>query len=261
MPSARFCWPMTPIRSTAGRPGAALARATLHGIWPAQGPRPTGTTSTACAPLLGDDTLDPAYRALMLAQPGQSEIAGALYEAGTTPDPMAIWTASETLKTALATHVQDLLPGIYTATQVDAPYRPDAEQSGKRALGGAVLSLLSRLDDGTQARAQYGAADNMTLQLSALSCLLSVGAGAAELLAFYDQWQHDRLVIDKWFSLQILQADPAAAVGITKALTLHPDFNWKNPNRFRATLGALSMNHAGFHGDRRLRLQPAWQTG
>ena len=31
------------------------------------------------------------------------------------------------------------------------------------------------------------------------------------------------------------------------ALTQHPDFTMKNPNRFRATLGALAMNPAGFH--------------
>jgi len=30
-------------------------------------------------------------------------------------------------------------------------------------------------------------------------------------------------------------------------LTAHPLFTLKNPNRFRAVFGALSMNHAGFH--------------
>ena len=30
-------------------------------------------------------------------------------------------------------------------------------------------------------------------------------------------------------------------------LTGHPDFDWKNPNRFRAVIGALAANAAGFH--------------
>ena len=30
-------------------------------------------------------------------------------------------------------------------------------------------------------------------------------------------------------------------------LTEHKDFDWKNPNRFRSVLGALSGNAAGFH--------------
>ena len=34
---------------------------------------------------------------------------------------------------------------------------------------------------------------------------------------------------------------------LPRELTEHADFNWKNPNRFRAVMGALAMNHAGFH--------------
>ncbi|MEL7131962.1 MAG: aminopeptidase N C-terminal domain-containing protein, partial [Pseudomonadota bacterium] len=37
------------------------------------------------------------------------------------------------------------------------------------------------------------------------------------------------------------------AADTAKALTQHADFNWTNPNRFRATLGSLSAHHAGFH--------------
>ncbi|MGR3698206.1 MAG: aminopeptidase N C-terminal domain-containing protein, partial [Roseovarius sp.] len=32
-----------------------------------------------------------------------------------------------------------------------------------------------------------------------------------------------------------------------ETLTHHPDFTLRNPNRFRATLGALTMSPAGFH--------------
>ncbi|WP_146344657.1 aminopeptidase N [Falsiphaeobacter marinintestinus] len=197
--------------------------------------------------VLRDDGLDPAYRALMLGLPGQSELAGALHERGITPDPMAIWQAIETMKQAMAQTAQDTLPRIYADMQIDGEYRPDAEQSGKRALSGGALALMSRQDGGAQAAAQYGQADNMTQQLSALACLLSAGKGADQLAAFYDQWQDDRLVIDKWFMLQITQASPDAAVETARRLTEHADFNWKNPNRFRAVFGALSMNHAGFH--------------
>lgn len=197
--------------------------------------------------VLRDDGLDAAYRALMLGLPGQSELAGHLHDAGITPDPAAIWTATEDLKQALARHLQDLLPQIQAQARVDAPYAPDAEQSGKRALGAAALDLTTRLDGGAQAAAQYDTADNMTLQLSALACLLIADKGQAQLAAFYDQWRADRLVIDKWFMLQIAQARPDRAVAIARALTEHADFNWKNPNRFRALFGALAMNHAGFH--------------
>jgi aminopeptidase N len=143
--------------------------------------------------------------------------------------------------------MQDTLPRIYAACQVTAPYAPDAEQTGKRSLAGAALALGSRLDGGKAAQAQYDSADNMTLQLSALSCLLRQNVGDAALQAFYDQWKHDRLVIDKWFGLQVSCAAPEDAADVAARLTQHPDFDPKNPNRFRATLGALAMHHAGFH--------------
>ena len=47
--------------------------------------------------------------------------------------------------------------------------------------------------------------------------------------------------------MQIAQAHPEKAAAVAAKLTAHPDFSEKNPNRFRATLGALTMNAAGFH--------------
>jgi uncharacterized protein YjiS (DUF1127 family) len=81
----------------------------------------------------------------------------------------------------------------------------------------------------------------------ALACLLDVGAGQPELAAFAAQWGHDRLVMDKWFGLQVMLAPPAEAAALADRLTRHPDFDWRNPNRFRSVLGALSAHHAGFH--------------
>ena len=87
----------------------------------------------------------------------------------------------------------------------------------------------------------------MTLQISALAILLRQKVGDAELSGFYEQWKHDRLVMDKWFGLQVSAAAPEDAAEIADKLTQHPDFDHKNPNRFRATLGALAAHHAGFH--------------
>ena len=53
--------------------------------------------------------------------------------------------------------------------------------------------------------------------------------------------------MDKWFALQVSHADPDQAAAITQTLTQDPDFEWKNPNRFRAVIASLAGNHAGFH--------------
>ena len=35
--------------------------------------------------------------------------------------------------------------------------------------------------------------------------------------------------------------------GRVQTLAGRPDFDWRNPNRFRALIGGLSANHAAFH--------------
>ncbi len=226
--------------------GRALARSGLIAMI-RDGAAPDTGYLDALQAVVRDDTLDPAFRALAMGLPSQDDLAQTLVDLGETPDPKAIWQAVEVLKQAMAQHMQDLLPRIYAQYQVDDAYRPDADQSGARALANAALALISRMDGGAQAQAQYDSADNMNQQLAALGCLIAAGKGDAAVQAFYDQWKHDRLVIDKWFSLQIMQADPDRAVDTARALTGHPDFAMKNPNRFRATLGALAGHPAGFH--------------
>ncbi len=197
--------------------------------------------------VLRDTGLDPAYRALMLGQPSQSELAGLLHQSGTVPDPAAIHAASEDLRQAKATAFADFLPTLYAENQTEGPFSPEAEPAGKRALANAALGLLTRLDQGATAAAQYAQADNMTQQLAALGALLDAGQGDDALDAFYRQWRDDRLVIDKWFGLQVLHSKPHDTAGTARQLTGHADFDWKNPNRFRAVMGAMQMHHAGFH--------------
>ncbi len=199
------------------------------------------------AKLLKDNNFDPAYRALMLDLPGQSELAAQLHRDGHTPDPDAIWNAVQGLILQLSHTMADDLPALYAAHQVSDAYAPNATQSGMRAFASTILNLLTRQDGGDQAQEQYDASDNMTLQLSALANLIRAGRGDAALSQFEAQWKDDRLVMDKWFGLQIGTAKPDDAADTAKALTQHPDFNWKNPNRFRATLGSLAGHHAGFH--------------
>uniref|UniRef100_UPI0025DBABE7 DUF3458 domain-containing protein n=1 Tax=Roseobacter sp. TaxID=1907202 RepID=UPI0025DBABE7 len=197
--------------------------------------------------VLQDETLDPAYRALMLGLPGQSDLATALHKEGTTPDPDAIYAATEAMRDARAAHLGDLAQTVYAVHQVSDPFRPDAVQAGHRALSNAMLALLGRLDGGAQAARQYAAADNMTQKLAALSVMLEAGTGDDALAAFEAEWKSDRLVMDKWFALQVVASGPDQTATIATRLTKHPDFNWKNPNRFRSVMGALAGHHPGFH--------------
>ena len=226
--------------------GRTLARNTLMDMM-LKGTRPNPAYLRGLTAVVGDNTIDPVYRRLMMALPTQSDLATALFDAGHTPEPDIIHASLEMMREAMATALGDLLPDLYEDNLVTAPYAPDSAQSGKRALGNAALSLLTRSDDGKLAHEQFEHADNMTQQLSALANLIRAGRGDAALKAFEAQWKDDRLVMDKWFSLQVIEADPEDAHEVAAGLTEHPDFNWKNPNRFRAVFGSLIMHHAGFH--------------
>ena len=213
----------------------------------ADGATPDGDFLDALCRVVRDTTLDPAFRSLVLQSPGQSDLAQALHDRGVTPDPQAIFDASQTMTQALAERLADDLPKLYAETTIDGPYKPDAKDAGKRSLNGKMLELLSRLDGGQQAAKQFESADNMTLSIAALASLLKIEKGGAQSRVFFDTWNGDRLVMDKWFSLQVICAAPDKAAMVARELSEHALFDLKNPNRFRATLGALAMNHAGFH--------------
>ncbi len=226
--------------------GRSLARDVLARMV-TDGAAPAPAFLTALEQVLRDDSLEPAFRALALRLPSEDDMAQMLFEGGQTPDPTAIFHARQDLLTALAQHLSPSLPALYDAMAEPGPYSPDARAAGRRALRLACLGLLARLDRGASAAGQYAGADNMTEQLGALATLLDIGAGQPELAAFYRQWSGDRLVTDKWFALQISLSAPGQTAGLTEKLTQHPDFDWKNPNRFRSVIGALSGNAAGFH--------------
>jgi aminopeptidase N len=76
---------------------------------------------------------------------------------------------------------------------------------------------------------------------------LRIGQGQDQVDAFYAKWADDRLVLDKWFMMQVALAPPETAAKIADKLSQHPAFDWKNPNRFRSLIGGLTSNAAGFH--------------
>jgi aminopeptidase N len=197
--------------------------------------------------MVQDEGLDPAFRALCLRLPSADDLAQSLKDGGHVPDPDRIHSETRRLAEAVARHLEKPLDQLYQALADGGPFSPDATAAGRRALRLACLSYLNRLDGGARAGKLYAAATNMTDMQGALACLVEAGRGAAELAAFHDRFRANRLVIDKWFTVQVLHAAADQAAATARRLADHPDFDWKNPNRFRALLGGLSANHAGFH--------------
>ena len=197
--------------------------------------------------LIADENLSPAFRALCCALPNQDEIAKALADRQLIPDPIEIHKAHKAHSMQMAELGHNIFTKVYYCHTVKGDYSPSSADCGHRALANLALHYVTLLDNGDLAQQQFNNADNMTLQLPALSNLIKAGNGAQAITKFYKQWRNERLVIDKWFSLQVTSCDPDAAVSVAAALIKHPDFTLKNPNRFRALIGALAMTPAAFH--------------
>ena len=195
-----------------------------------------------------DSSLDETFRALMLEFPPESDLQRSLSESGGAADPAVVRGACDALQGAIADHAADHLHCRHRALGGDAPYEPDARSAGRRSLRNAFLRLLTRIDGGEAAVEQFANADNMTERIGALRALLAIERGESELRSFHRDWSDDRLVLDKWFALQVMEAPPARAPALVRELAEHKDFDWRNPNRFRSVIATFAFaNHAGFH--------------
>ena len=198
--------------------------------------------------MIEDTQLDPALVAQALSLPAETYIA----EFMAVVDPDAIHNACRFVRRTLAEELRDVWQQVFTANQDDGEYSIDAAAMARRSLKNAALGYLMELDDVAIRRncvEQFRTGNNMTDVVTALVFLInSEGVeGDAALAAFYSQWQDDNLVLDKWFAIQSTcrRADTLQRV---VALTQHPAFNIKNPNRMRAVIGAFAHgNHVRFH--------------
>ena len=146
--------PLLPGRATTAMPfsrwqafNTLLTDALIAGFAPVRGGKAAGirradSTELAGA-IAGDETLEPAFRALALALPGEADIAR---EIGKNIDPDAIFAGARGAgrwrsPTANAGAVRAALRRTRAAT---GPFSPDAASAGRRALAQRRCSTISR---------------------------------------------------------------------------------------------------------------------
>jgi aminopeptidase N len=213
--------------------------------------------------VLRDKMLAPAFREQAMTLPAESYLAEQMVEA----DPAAVHAARQFMRQQLAKALRADWLATYHENLTPGAYRPTAVDAGQRALKNLALQYLAELSeptpDGSQvlqlAHAQYQSADNMTDRIAALGALLTsslsgttaaIEAAGTALAHFYQYFEKEPLVIDKWFSLQATQrgAPGHATIATVRQLMQHPAFNLKNPNRARSLIfGFCAANPAQFH--------------
>lgn len=195
--------------------------------------------------MLSNPELDPAFVAEALTLPTESYLGEQL----PVIDPGAIHQVREGLMRSLCEELSVLWMRVYL--RHSAP-PDDADAAGHRRLKNLALSYLmaNGSDDAVKIAAhQFIHADNLTDRLAALGLLADVDlpAAAEALESFYQRWRNEPLVVDKWFRVQALSRREDTLERV-RALTTHPAFELRNPNKVRALIGAFCHhNPARFH--------------
>ncbi|PUE13878.1 aminopeptidase N [Limnohabitans sp. WS1] len=224
------------------------------------------TQAEASGPVLSDELvaalrnvlrhpgLDAAFKDLALTLPSENYIADQL----SVVDPQRVHALREAMRLQLATALQTDWQWAWDTHKHNGAYSPDAQSSGRRALSGLAMGMLCIAavqsgDDVTPGRVyqQFKDAGNMTDRFNALSALVISGHPLAQdaLALFHKMFQHEALVIDKWFALQAGAPDRAGDVlPRVRQLMQHADFSLRNPNRARSLIFSYcSANPAAFH--------------
>jgi aminopeptidase N len=204
--------------------------------------------------VLRHPSLDAAFKDLALTLPSENYIADQL----DVVSPQRVHALRESMRLQLATALQADWQWAWDAHKHNGAYSPDAKSSGRRALAGLAMTMLCiaavhNSDAMTPGRVyqQFKDAGNMTDRFNALSALVVSGHPLAQeaLALFHKMFQHEALVIDKWFALQAGAPDRAGEVlPRVRQLMQHADFSLRNPNRARSLIFSYcSANPAGFH--------------
>ncbi|MEQ1811511.1 MAG: aminopeptidase N [Terricaulis sp.] len=220
--------------------GQTLARAIMLGESGAS----VAALTTALGRELDRAQEDPAFAALALRLPDLNE----LILSTKAPDPEELFQSREDLRRAVASALRERLEAI-ARTKGEVPFSPGADAAGRRSLKSAALDLLSSLGPSQALTDAYYDAQSMTESVAALEALGAAESPAFDeaLSKFYERWQANPLVIDKWFAVQASSPRTDALARVDK-LRAHAEFNLKNPNRVRSLAAAFAMrNPRAFH--------------
>ncbi len=197
---------------------------------------------------LADPNFEAGFKALALTSPDDTSIL----QLREHSDPLAVSLSRHWLERAVSERLGPQLLQSYHDLQDGGRFNPDAASAGRRALKNRALALLGA---GGHAQAaplaleQFNAASNMTDELSALITLSKLGGRRVDhsLQSFFDKWKDHPLVLDIWFGLQASRATADGIEGV-RALTQHPRYERRNPNRVRSLIRSFAGNNVSlFH--------------
>lgn len=202
----------------------------------------------ATGAILGDDSLDPAFKALALSVPTEREIAQEM----DIVRVQSIHDARSLLRAQTGLALAEEFGSVYQTLRTNEPFSPDANAAGRRVLGNTALGWLVATGDPAHeglAFSQYRMSDNMTDTMAALQLISNLGSEQrGECLSdFYSKWKEESTIVDKWLQVEAMSSVPGA-LGRVQSLMDHEAFSLAVPNRVNALLAGFAYgNPLHFH--------------
>lgn len=213
---------------------------------PAQGVPPTECPASLVdtfRSILNTPKINALFKAEILTLPNFIECSQYLQKI----DVDAIESAREEFHRTIGQALSDDFSRIYQSLNTRNSAEMTAEASGERKLKNTALVYLTHAKHPqakTWAQQQLAQAKNMTDELAALAALMYFDEATQNTAAndFYQKWQNDDLVLDKWFAVQAMSPLPSTLENV-RTLLDHPGFDRKNPNKIKALLGSFWANN------------------
>ena len=204
------------------------------------------SVSQAILKVLNDTQLDSSLKALAVQMPNLNALIGEK----DSIDLDQLFNNYRTLRQHIATSLETTWLNIYNAS-LDLTQN-DQISSGERWLKNCALSYLVDSNPDSYvplAKLQQNDANNMTDEITALQVVAKSmhQDKQACINSFFEKWNQEELVLDKWFSAQ-MQLDDQQVIHIASELMQHEKFSITNPNKVRSLVGALvGSNTMQFH--------------
>ena len=191
---------------------------------------------------------NPGFLAKLLTPPSEEDISDHLLKSFNFIIPENIYDAREQINKIIAISFKNKLLELYDKiAKISDEF--NNKNTGLRLLKNRYLELiiLSGQEKDILINA-FENSTNMTEILNSLKLLVKTENAVSALNSFYEKWKKNPLLIDKWFSVQAIFTPSKNIFRTIDKLSIHPDFNFKNPNRFRSLIGSFAFNnHVAFH--------------
>jgi aminopeptidase N len=199
--------------------------------------------------ILTDESLDSALRAALITPPSFEETIATKANI----DVDAIEAVRDFYRLTLGRALWQSAHRLYQTLWQQEDHAMHGHAYGRRRLRNLCLWLMMKGDEAAAipiCQHQFIHAKTMTDQIASLLLLINsndISAREQALSRFYQQWQGNDLVLDKWFSLQAT-SEAANTLQQVQTLLTHPAFSLKNPNKVRALIGSFCQaNPRHFH--------------